>query len=245
MDFTVKQYSELLLSLQHHANYRLRHDVDLRPEYALRIAKLEAEMGVKALYYFRAMHFDSHAHIIQEIASLGHEIGYHYESLATCNGDKESAYKDFCNNLEKLRKLAPVRTACAHGSPRSPWNSEELWRYYDRKSLGIEFEPMLDSDFSQTLYLTDTGRRWDGYRVAVRDKVPGFQEKWKEEGLLFHSTTGIIRALENPTHPIHRFALLISTHPQRWMPFGFPYLWEWFAQSAKNLVKRILVAFRG
>lgn len=245
MDFTIEKYRELLKLLKQHKHHRIRHDVDLKPEYSLRVAQEEAMLGIKATYYFRSMHFESHTKTIKAIIALGHEAGYHYESLTTCKGDMKAAYDDFCTNLEKLRKIVPVSTACAHGSPRSPWNSEELWRYYDRKSLGIEYEPMLDSDFSKTLYLTDTGRRWDGYRVAVRDKVPGFQEKWKEEGLLFHSTTEIIRALENPTHPIHRFALLISTHPQRWMPFGFPYLWEWFAQSAKNLVKRILVAFRG
>ena len=26
------------------------------------------------------------------------------------------------------------------------------------------------------IYLTDTGRRWDGYKVSVRDKIEGYQE---------------------------------------------------------------------
>ena len=103
---------------------------------------------------------------------------------------------------------------------------------------------MLDTDFSKTLYLTDTGRRWDGYKVSVRDKVPQFQEQWQREGLVFHSTDDIIRAINNPNLPIHKYSLLINTHPQRWMPFGTRWLLEASVQWWKNQAKRILVKFR-
>ncbi|MBR4739170.1 MAG: hypothetical protein IK058_04110, partial [Bacteroidales bacterium] len=192
--------------------------------------------------------------VIKAIVALGHEAGYHYESLTTTHGDVAAAYQDFCRNLEKLRKIVPIRTACAHGSPRSPYNSQSLWetsrlqvnkstsqQVYDIHSLGIEYEPMLDTDFSKTLYLTDTGRRWDGYKVSVRDKVPQYQEQWEREGLVFHSTDDIIRALRDPGHPIHQKELLINTHPQRWMPFGAQWLTEATLQWWKNIVKRILV----
>ncbi len=36
---------------------------------------------------------------------------------------------------------------------------------------GIIGEPYFDVDFSRVFYLTDTGRRWDGDAVSVRDKV--------------------------------------------------------------------------
>ena len=100
---------------------------------------------------------------------------------------------------------------------------------------------MLDTDFSKTLYLTDTGRRWDGYRVSVRDKVPQYQEQWGQEGLVFQSTDDIIWALRDPGHPIHQKELLINTHPQRWMPFGAQWLTEATLQWWKNIAKRILV----
>lgn len=100
---------------------------------------------------------------------------------------------------------------------------------------------MLDTDFSTTLYLTDTGRRWDGYRVSVRDKVPEFQERWEREGLIFHTTDDIIRALNNPSHPIHRYSLLVNTHPQRWMPFGAGWLKEAAVQDIKNILKWVIV----
>ena len=241
MDFTTDKYQELLKALNNHNNFKLRHDVDLRPEYALRIAQLESTAGVQATYYFRAMHFDSHSETIKAIVALGHTAGYHYENLATCHGDIEAAYSDFCQNLGKLRKIVPVNTACAHGSPRSPWNSQDIWEHHDIHSLGIEYEPMLDTDFSSTLYLTDTGRRWDGYRVSVRDKVPKYQEQWNREGLTFHTTDDIIHALNITGHPIHCWDLLINTHTQRWMPFGVNWMIEASAQNIKNIAKMIIV----
>ena len=220
-------------------------------------------MGMYATYYFRTMHFDSHAETIQAIVYMGHKAGYHYESLTTYNGDIEAAYQDFCLNLEQLRRLVPVSTACAHGSPRSPYDSQDIWESQSRKvtksknhkveeklshiaynihSLGIEYEPMLDTDFSKTLYLTDTGRRWDGYKMSVRDKVPQYQEQWIREGLVFHSTDDIIRALHDPEHPIHQKNLLINTHPQRWMPFGISWVKEAVLQNTKNIVKRVIIS---
>ena len=255
MDFTIEKYRDLLEALKKHKHHRIRHDVDLRPEYSLRVAQVEAEIGMRATYYFRSMHFSSHADTIKTIVALGHEAGYHYECLTTCNGDKEAAYSDFCKNLDLLRKLVPVHTACAHGSPRSPWNSQDLFdsstlRLFDSKipydihALGIDYEPMLDTDFSKTLYLTDTGRRWDGYKVSVRDKVPEYQEQWTKEGLVFHSTDDIIHALNDIRHPIHQKELLINTHPQRWMPFGAQWVVEATAQWWKNQAKRIIVLGR-
>lgn len=244
MDFTLDRYRELLAAVKKHGRFTLRHDVDLYPERSLRTAEIEAEEGLTATYYFRTVPESYDENIIKQIVALGHTAGYHYECLTTCNGDMEAAYEDFCRNLEKLRKVVPITTACAHGSPRSPWNSQNLWKHHDIHTLGIDYEPMLDTDFSKTLYLTDTGRRWDGYKVSVRDKVPQFQEQWQREGLVFHSTDDIIRAINNPNLPIHKYSLLINTHPQRWMPFGTRWLLEASVQWWKNQAKRILVKFR-
>ena len=243
-DFTIEKYCLLIETLSCSSlSYLVMHDVDARPDYALRIARAEAERGMKSTYYFRAMHFDSHADIIHAISDLGHALGYHYECLTTCRGDRAKAYDDFCRNLERLRQIAPVHTACAHGSPRSLWNSQDIWNQYDIHSLGIDYEPMLDTDFSRTLYLTDTGRRWDGYRMSVRDKVPQWQEFWEKEGLLFHSTDDIIHAISDLQHRIHAYGLLLNTHPQRWMPFGTGWLAEAGMQWGKNIAKRLLVRY--
>jgi hypothetical protein len=67
----------------------LRHDVDRRPGNALKTARLEHDLGIPASYYFRAVPESRDEAVIQKIAGLGHEIGYHYENLSACKGDPE------------------------------------------------------------------------------------------------------------------------------------------------------------
>lgn len=240
MDFSITKYTQLLIALK---EYRfdtliLRHDVDLRPANSLRTAQIESDLGMYGIYYFRAVPQSWDEVIIRQIADLGHEIGYHYESLTTCNGDIDAAYADFCKNLEALRIIVPVKSICMHGSPRSPFDSKDIWEKYDYHALGIENEPYLDTDFSQVFYLTDTGRRWDGYKVSVRDKIPQYQDQWTKQGWTFHFTDDVINGLNQGIIPKH---LMITVHPQRWNPFGPAWCKELLLQNAKNIVKRVLV----
>ena len=243
-DFTPETYRALLHALKRHGRFTLRHDVDLYPLRSLHIAEIEASEGLQATYYFRTVPESYDESIIRQIVALGHDAGYHYECLTTCQGDINAALADFQLNLAKLRSVVPIAKACAHGSPRSPHNSMDLWQHQDYHTFGIEHESMLDTDFSTTLYLTDTGRRWDGYRVSVRDKVPQYQDQWSREGLVFHTTDDLILALNNVQHPIHTRPLLINTHPQRWIPFGTAWVKEAAVQRAKNIVKQSLIAIR-
>jgi len=87
----------------------------------------------------------------------------------------------FSENLEKLRKIVPVNTICMHGSPMSRWDSRLLWKYYNYHDFGIIGEPYFDIDFDEVLYLTDTGRRWDGENVAIRDKAESGERRAKSE----------------------------------------------------------------
>ncbi len=234
-------YSEYLQSMQGTLFVILRHDVDLLPYNSLATAKIEAEMGIRATYFFRAVPESWNEEVIKGIAALGHEVGYHYESLTTCNGDVASAYADFCKNLERLRELVEVKTICMHGSPRSPFDSKDIWKKYSYKDLGIIGEPYLDTDFSQVFYITDTGRRWDGYKVSVRDKIERYQDEWTAKGLSYHSTNDIVKAIENGSFPK---AVMITTHPQRWNEFGAAWVKELVMQNVKNVVKRILIGKR-
>ena len=215
----------------------LRHDVDQYPENSLRFAQLEAELGVHGTYYFRAEKKTRDANIITKIAAIDHEIGYHYEDLSLVNGNIDKAYSSFCRNLEKLRKLYPVKTICMHGSPRSKWDSKDIWKKYSYRELGIIGEPYFDINFDEVFYLTDTGRRWDGWKVSLRDKIPQ-QEQWEKQGLVFHSTNDIIQAAKNNQLPN---IIMITTHPQRWSDKLLPWIKEYVAQNMKNMVKRVLV----
>ncbi len=255
IDFTITAYRRLLESLlQHGYNFVrfddslgnkqskkttvLRHDVDLLPFNSLRTAKLEAELGIKGTYYFRAVPESWNEDVIEQIAKLGHEVGYHYENLTTCKGNIDAAYQDFCCNLERTRLLVDVKTICMHGSPRSPYDSKDIWQKYSYRDLGIIGEPYFDIDFSNTFYLTDTGRRWDGYKVSVRDRIEGYQEQWIKEGLVFHSTSDIMQAANENLLPDR---IMITVHPQRWNFFGLQWCREFIMQNIKNIVKRVLI----
>lgn len=240
MDFTLKKYRELLLALNGYGEIILRHDVDLKPGNSLKTAIIENELGWKATYYFRAVPESWDEDIIRQISALGHEIGYHYECLTTCNGDVDAAWGDFKTNLAKLEAVVgkPVTKICMHGSPKSKWDSKDIWKKYDYKSLGVEFEPYLDTDFSKTFYLTDTGRRWDGFKVSVRDRIPEFQDKWTKDKLVFHTTDDVISAAKEGILPKN---VMITTHPQRWNDSFGPWMCELVLQNAKNLVKRLMI----
>jgi len=176
-DFTTKTYMSLLEALKDQAycflTFRrfivrseekmitLRHDVDLKPKNSLEIARLERNMGIKASYYFRAAPVSWDEGIIRKVAEMGHEVGYHYETMETCRGDVVKAYEEFCRNLGNFRKIASIDTVCMHGSPLSKWDNRDLWETYDYRDYGIIAEPYFDVDFNEVLYLTDTGRRWD------------------------------------------------------------------------------------
>ena len=267
MDFTLKTYRQLLDSLQNAgfsfltfeqylasqlpkaksqkptANRQpptaiLRHDVDLLPQNSLATAQIEHELGIKGSYYFRIVPESNQPEYIEKIRDLGHEIGYHYEDLTLCKGNMDEAIKSFEKNLAYFRQFYPVQTICMHGSPRSPWDSKDLWKHYHYRDFGITGEPYFDVDFNQVFYLTDTGRRWDGWKVSVRDKVPQ-QEEWVKQGLVFKSTGDIIQAAQETNLPNK---IMITVHPQRWTDKPLPWLKEWALQKVKNVAKYLIVS---
>lgn len=230
----------------------LRHDVDRLPQNSLLIANLEAELGIKGSYYFRIVPESFDVSIIKQIAELGHEIGYHYEDvdlvlkgqMSNGKGQKLSeeklidlAYESFCENLEKMRKIADIKTICMHGSPRSKYDNKLIWSQrdafgtkYNYKDLEIIGEPYLDINWNEVGYLTDTGRRWNG--VAVRDKVKSKNEKLKSN---LKTTQNVIDNIDKLPDK-----LMITIHPERWTDNW--YLWgkQLILQNAKNVVKRVV-----
>ena len=97
-----------------------------------------------------------------------------------------------------------------------------------------------DIDFDHVFYLTDTGRRWDGFNVSVRDKVKE-QKKWTDIGFCFRSTDDIIEKLLSNDFPNH---IMFNFHPQRWNVNFYPWLKELIIQNLKNQVKRSIVLKR-
>jgi hypothetical protein len=248
-DFTLKMYHRLLGYLKgagYHfytfENYLtaanrseklviLRHDVDLRPENALKMAQLEQKFGVRASYYFRIVKSSYDERLIGGIVDLGHEIGYHYEDLTLTRGDFQEAIQRFDRNLQRLRSFYPIKTICMHGSPLSRFDNRKIWTKYDYRDFGIIGEPYFDVDFRRVMYLTDTGRRWDGGAMNVRDKIESpFPQR-------FHHTLDIIQAVRTVSLSQK---MMISVHPQRWTDSWLPWVVELICQNTKNMLKKFL-----
>jgi len=209
-DFTIRKYRKLLETLlrqgflfmrsdaynemrnDQKVYILLRQDVDRLPGNSFDFARIQYELQIKSTFYFRAMPGSCEPRIIEKIAGMGHEIGYHYEDLSfaqaklkaqgsglKAQGEElekmlvEIGIESFKTNLEKMRQIVPVKTICMHGSPLSRWDSRLLWKYYDYHDFGLIGEPYFDIDFDEVLYLTDTGRRWNGESVSMRDKAEG------------------------------------------------------------------------
>ena len=245
IDFTLRTYIELLQAFMQ-TGYSfstfetfirdplpntviLRHDVDAKPGNSLAFAKIQYEMGIQGVYYFRAVPASWNEPVIRAIADMGHEIGYHYECLTTCRGNFNQAIQDFDRNLTALRRLVPVSTICMHGSPQSKFDSKDLWKMYAYRDFGIIGEPYFDIDFATVAYLTDTGRRWDGHKVSVRDKV---NSAFKYP---YTSTYDLIAGLRDQQLPNQ---LMVTFHPQRWNDGLYPWTQEFVSQNVKNIIKR-------
>lgn len=215
----------------------VRHDVEHLYEKALKFALIQNKHRIVGTYFFRIFPKHFKKDIVKQISDLGHEIGYHYDDLTECNGDFKKAILRFGKNLQILKEIAPVKTICMDGSPLSSYDNKDLWNHYDYKNYGIIGEPYYDLDFDDFFYLTDTGRRWDGWKTSVRDKVPQ-QENWNKEGLVFHSTNDIINAANKGMLPDK---IMMTFHPQRWHDSSLPWIKELILQNAKNVVKRLIV----
>jgi hypothetical protein len=257
-DFTLKIYFELLNKLLlskynfesffQHCTFNnslkkviLRHDVDRIPLNSVKTAQIECSLGIKGTYYFRIVPQSFDLNIMTKIAELGHEIGYHYEDvdlvlsnskeLRTKNQGQiiDAAFESFCKNLKLFRQNFDIKTICMHGSPLAKRDNKIIWQKYNYRDLEIIGEPYLDLNFNEFAYLTDTGRRWNGDKFSIRDKV---KSKYHFD---FKSTYDIIDGINKLPDQI-----MFTIHPQRWNDNPLLWLKELLFQNVKNQIKTML-----
>lgn len=243
MDFTLKTYKRLLQSfldkgyaIQPFADFLtkpaegkvlvLRHDVDEQACNALKMARLEKELGVRATYFFRIVKQSNVPEIINEIRDLGHEIGYHYEDLTLADGDFEKAIASFKEHLDYFRQYYPVKTVCMHGSSASKYDNRLLWKKYKLEDYQLIGEPYITLDFNKVFYITDTGYCWDGGKVAVRDHVDA---SWD---LSFHTSNQIIECDQLPEQ------IMMLAHTL-WTDSVVTWTWLHLREFLRNNVKQM------
>lgn len=257
-DFTIQMYSKLVDTLKKEryeivtmkeflekelwsseGNFCvLRHDIDKKPENAVAMAELENKKGIRATYYVRFIEGIYDVDKLKKIESLGHEIGFHYETLDKTRGDIDKAYELFVEELNIIRKDFDVKTICMHGYPLNPWRNLDIWKKYDYRKLGIIGEPYLNVDYTKVAYFTDTGRSWSS-KARVKDVIPAgnYNEK---HNLKAKSTPELIDIIKRKKPE----KIIILAHPNRWaLGFG-DWISELVGQKIKNVGKVFLAKRR-
>lgn len=101
-----------------------RHDIDISPHRALKLARIEAELGLASVWF---VHLGSAfynpmepvvAAILREISRLGHEIGLHFDCAASRAGDGAGAEEEL--RVEALALAAIVEAPVSSFSLHNP-----------------------------------------------------------------------------------------------------------------------------
>lgn len=251
MDFTLSRYEDLCRSImnsrytpvtveQHLNGFNsdyiviMRHDVDKKPENALKMAELEEKYSIRSTYYFRSVKKVFDPDIIEKVARLGHEIGFHYENLAKANGDYEKAIEMFKKELKEFKKIYDVKTICMHGSSLSKWDNRDMWKRYDFKDFGILGEAYLSLNFSDIAYFSDSGGYWYNEKFNLKDTVNS------DNQVLIENTEDIIDLIENE----ELRKLCILSHPDRWADSTTEWAYEFITKKLRNTGKRMYKCMR-
>ena len=277
LDFTFKKYAEILTAIAH-SDYKvikiadyiqhqklpekfivIRHDVDLDPYCQLKHAELEHLHGIHTSYYFRYIDEVFNEKVINHIAQLGHEVGYHYEVFTKAKGDPVEAMKLFREEQRVFSKKWNASTVCPHGGsfvedtdgysfkhiikliPKviagktviSKHVNLDMWKENKFADFGIIGDAYHSVDFSDILYLSDTGRSWQ-QRYKRLDKV----ESSINPKFNIRSSNDIIRVINN--QEASKIYLLI--HFEQWKD-NFKDWMAWYAaQIVRRVGKRIIFA---
>lgn len=211
----------------------MRHDVDGNAKPSLRTALIEKEFGIHATYYFRAKRNIYVPEIMHEIEEMGHEIGYHYETLSDSNGDYEKAIKMFEEEVHRFRSICTLKTISMHGASLSKYDNRDLWKRYDFKDFGILGEAYLSLGDNLN-YFTDTGRGWNS-KNNLRDFIPGRKQKFFAD-----TTDDLIKLIESG----EMSNLYITLHPDRWTSTPLRWSLFWLKDLGFNSAKKTLRVMR-
>ena len=201
------------------------------------MARLEYALGVQSTYYFRVNRRVFQEAIIKRIDDMGHEVGYHYEVMDRAHGDPRLAKRIFISELDRLRSLAEVTTACMHGNPLSGRDNRDFWKYYTPAEFDLLGEAYLSVDEKDLFYVTDTGRGWNRSSYNLKDRFP----KGPPRSLpAVPSTWHLIDMIQKKEYK-HVYLL---THPNRWSRTRPQWYRQWAEDACLNTMKVLLRACR-
>lgn len=215
----------------------LRHDVDRRPGKALDLAQLEHSLGFRSTYYFRADRSGAFpVRFLREIAALGHEIGYHYETLSRSRGDVRRALDSFALQLSSFRGSAECTTVSMHGAPLSLHDNQRLAEHIEYEKLGLLGDAVRHVENDAPYYFTDTGGRWSAAGHGnLRDRLG----RPPPPGVVPGAGEAFVRFLETADAPVY-----VSTHPERWSRGVADFVYSAAIDFLARMAKQALVAGR-
>lgn len=231
--FTLKDYFQQQQDAP--AFFIVRHDVDRRPEHALKMALIESLFGIQSTYYFRVNKRVFKKEIIQKIAELGHEIGYHYEVVDKAHGDMGLAGRIFDFELAQLRTLTDISTAAMHGNPLTSWDNKDFWQHFSLSQFNLLGEAYISIHNPDLFYVTDTGRGWNRAEYNIKDIFSNISI-----GLLPSiSTTGqLVDLIRKKKYS----KMYLQVHPNRWSWWWL----QWYRQLGEDLFlnwMKVLLAY--
>jgi hypothetical protein len=116
----------------------LRHDIDMSPQSALKIATIESERGIRATYF---VNFHSEFYnllergitaVLRNIAAQGHAIGLHFDSHFYGIESEAMLENHLREEAQLLSKLLGVKVECFSFHNTTPFTmSCRRWTYAD------------------------------------------------------------------------------------------------------------------
>lgn len=192
--FTFDRYRELLTTLKRDGRQfktydepmgdggvLLRHDVDLSPERALQMARIEADLDITSTYFVlcstpmynpRSERLRS---VVQALEQLGHDVGLHFSTHQYWQADAPPAEAELTARVEEERALLDdvaadvAETVSFHVPPE--WLLERTF-----EDIESTYEPRFFGDID---YVADSNQRW-------RDSPPVVDEFGAKVQLLVH-----------------------------------------------------------
>lgn len=174
VDFTEKAYRKLLASATDRYSFARftehatapapcaiwRHDVDVSPQRALALARMENEAGVPATYFFH-LHGDFYnlletevARVIDTVLELGHSLGLHFDPHHyAARGADPLAHLDFERQVLERQFGQRVEAFSIHNPTVTEWvdGRDEIAGMVNAGGLGIA---------SRYTYCSDSNGLW-------------------------------------------------------------------------------------
>lgn len=155
----------------------LRHDVDLSPERAVEMARMERDLGVSATYFFllgTPLYNPFEWPVregIREIARMGHDVGLHFSTHQHWPASRPPGEAELAARIEDeqaaLETIVPDAVSIVSFHVPPDWVLARTFEGFEST-----YEPRF---FDEIDYLADSGQRWREEGVTIPDDARPLQ----------------------------------------------------------------------